>query len=83
MNGDEASRTDLFKESIDWNFGLGIRIGFLLAYIPLRPVAIAAPASPALSNVLCFDLQVRLNGICQSCGVNYTRYADELFFFGE
>src|SRR6202035_2431488 len=33
-----------------------------------------------ISNALCFDLDLTLDGICQSRGVNYTRYADDLFF---
>ena len=43
-------------------------------------LTIGAPTSPALSNALCFDLDVAISGICQSLGVEYTRYADDFFF---
>ena len=40
-------------------------------------LAIGAPTSPSISNALCFDLDVGISGICQSHGVEYTRYADD------
>ena len=43
-------------------------------------LTIGAPTSPALSNVLCFDLDVQLAALAQSRNVTYTRYADDLFF---
>ncbi|MDE1163332.1 MAG: retron St85 family RNA-directed DNA polymerase [Acidobacteriaceae bacterium] len=43
-------------------------------------LTIGAPTSPAVSNALCFDLDVAMNALCQSRGVAYTRYADDFFF---
>jgi RNA-directed DNA polymerase len=43
-------------------------------------LTIGAPTSPSLSNVLCYDLDVDLHGLCEKYGVSYTRYADDLFF---
>lgn len=43
-------------------------------------LTIGAPTSPAISNVLCFDLDVAISALCQSHGVAYTRYADDFFF---
>ena len=43
-------------------------------------LTIGAPTSPAVSNALCFDLDVAISALCQSHGVAYTRYADDFFF---
>ena len=43
-------------------------------------LTIGAPTSPAISNVLCFDLDSSLAALCAKRGVTYTRYADDLFF---
>lgn len=43
-------------------------------------LTIGAPTSPALSNALCFDLDVALESLGSSNDVRYTRYADDLFF---
>ena len=43
-------------------------------------LTIGAPTSPGLSNALCFDMDSALADLCLMCGVNYTRYADDLFF---
>lgn len=61
-------RTD---DDFTWFLSLVFRHGRL---------TIGAPTSPAISNALCFDLDVRLDGLSQSSGVVYTRYADDLFF---
>jgi len=43
-------------------------------------LTIGAPTSPALSNVLCFDLDQAIQNYCQVRDITYTRYADDLFF---
>ena len=43
-------------------------------------LTIGAPTSPALSNAICHDLDVSLHALCETMGVKYTRYADDLFF---
>jgi RNA-directed DNA polymerase len=43
-------------------------------------LTIGAPTSPALSNVLCFQLDVSLSKLAHNRGLVYTRYADDLFF---
>jgi len=42
-----------------------------------------APTSPALSNLVCFNLDRRLSGLARQIGANYTRYADDLCFSGD
>jgi len=39
-----------------------------------------SPASPALSNLVCYRLDRRIAGLCQKRGVVYSRYADDLTF---
>ena len=39
-----------------------------------------APTSPALSNLVCIELDKKINSLCLSEGVTYTRYADDLTF---
>ncbi|WP_205622199.1 reverse transcriptase family protein [Vibrio coralliilyticus] len=42
-----------------------------------------APTSPALSNIIFYDLDCVFYDISQSNGLTYTRYADDLFFSGD
>lgn len=39
-----------------------------------------SPASPAISNMIAYKLDKRLNGLAQKFGFVYTRYADDLTF---
>lgn len=43
-------------------------------------LTIGAPTSPALSNVLCFELDGRLSAWAMERGITYTRYADDITF---
>ena len=43
-------------------------------------LAIGAPTSPAVSNALCYELDVKLQDLSRWSGATYTRYADDLFF---
>jgi len=42
-----------------------------------------APTSPALSNLVCENLDKRLNGLAMVQNVNFSRYADDLTFSGK
>lgn len=42
-----------------------------------------APTSPALANLSCYSLDLRLAGLARSFGATYTRYADDLTFSGD
>ncbi len=41
-----------------------------------------APSSPAITNILCFKLDKRLQGLATKLHCNYTRYADDVSFSG-
>jgi RNA-directed DNA polymerase len=75
MNVYRSRRSGLFKDWTAQDFEW-----FCFLVFRFDRLTIGAPTSPAISNILCFDLDVTLYSICQSRGVNYTRYADDLFF---
>ena len=39
-----------------------------------------APTSPALTNIICYKLDARMEGMAKSIGYHYTRYADDMSF---
>jgi RNA-directed DNA polymerase len=41
-----------------------------------------APSSPAITNILCYKLDKRLQGLATKLNCNYTRYADDVSFSG-
>lgn len=43
-------------------------------------LTIGSVTSPAISNVICNELDLIVDRLCFSKGVKYTRYADDLFF---
>ncbi len=51
-------------------------------YVALADRALpqGAPTSPALSNIICLNLDRRLTGLAQKLGLRYSRYADDLTF---
>lgn len=42
-----------------------------------------APTSPAISNMICYMLDVRLFKLARSCRLKYSRYADDITFSGK
>ncbi|MDM8515840.1 reverse transcriptase family protein [Desulfobacterales bacterium HSG16] len=46
----------------------------------IRCLPQGAPASPAITNTLCLNLDRRLSGLASKMGWRYTRYADDLTF---
>ena len=39
-----------------------------------------APSSPAISNVIFRQIDIRIQKYCSKCGVDYSRYADDMLF---
>lgn len=42
-----------------------------------------APTSPSLSNIVGYDMDVKLSALAAELGLTYTRYADDLTFSGD
>src|ERR1700678_4159626 len=53
---------------------------FCMIVLRRSRLTIGAPTSPALSNILCFDMDSRLSDVSAKHTVDYTRYADDVFF---
>ncbi|MEQ8167870.1 MAG: reverse transcriptase family protein [Candidatus Eremiobacterota bacterium] len=47
-----------------------------------RELPQGACTSPAITNIICRHMDIRLKGKAESLGFNYTRYADDLTFSG-
>ncbi|GAF55461.1 retron-type RNA-directed DNA polymerase [Psychrobacter sp. JCM 18901] len=45
-----------------------------------RALPQGAPTSPALTNIVCLNLDRRLTGLAEQLGLRYSRYADDLTF---
>ncbi|MCI9078510.1 MAG: RNA-directed DNA polymerase [Lachnospiraceae bacterium] len=39
-----------------------------------------SPASPMITNIICRQMDKRINGLCRKSGITYTRYADDMSF---
>lgn len=74
-------------------FGLGKEreeLAFLLASLCTHPFEVngemktvlpqGAPTSPTITNMLCFKLDRRLNGLAKRFKITYSRYADDITF---
>lgn len=65
-------------------------IAFLLASLCTHPFTIegekkivlpqGSPTSPTITNILCYKLDRRLNGLAKRFNLSYTRYADDITF---
>jgi RNA-directed DNA polymerase len=65
-------------------------IAFLLASLCTHPFNIegekktvlpqGSPTSPTITNILCYKLDRRLNGLAKKFNLSYTRYADDITF---
>jgi len=64
------------------SFELSPQDRILVARIVTRQgaIPIGAPSSPVFSNQIMYEFDLRLHNICNSIGVSFTRYADDLFF---
>ncbi|HBE9080966.1 TPA: retron St85 family RNA-directed DNA polymerase [Serratia fonticola] len=43
-------------------------------------LCIGAPSSPIISNIVMYDIDCKIDSICQALNIPYTRYADDLTF---
>lgn len=70
-NKSKLKEVGVFPEDIETVIDLVCRNGAL---------AIGAPSSPVLSNIMMFDLDADIEKYCAEAGVAYSRYADDLSF---
>lgn len=64
------------------NFSLHPKVAEILAHIACFQGKLpqGSPCSPIISNLIAHAMDVRLSQLASSCGVSYTRYADDLTF---
>ncbi|CAA6800089.1 MAG: Retron-type reverse transcriptase [uncultured Thiotrichaceae bacterium] len=63
----------LLEQTLFWSTSKKLNRGKLV-------LSVGAPSSPALSNLCMYSFDRELQEICQTYGVSYTRYADDLTF---
>lgn len=68
---------DLFL-SIGYDSTVAAILTELCTYDSVLPQG--AVTSPCLANLICFNLDVRLNGLCRKRDIIFSRYADDLCF---
>ncbi|GIV28527.1 MAG: hypothetical protein KatS3mg027_2341 [Bacteroidia bacterium] len=71
-------------------FNLNEKLAFQIASLCTHPIEIngkihyvlpqGSPTSPTFTNILCYRLDRRLNGLAKRFGVKYSRYADDITF---
>ena len=76
-----------YVNSMDNKILMGIDVEYAIQILFWRPrfentlkLAIGAPSSPLLSNILMFNFDKEVSGICKKFTINYSRYADDLTF---
>lgn len=73
----EDIRSYISAGSSDWS---PVDVDFFLSLVCRDDeLTIGAPSSPALSNSVCYELDLQISRIARDHGVTYTRYADDLF----
>jgi RNA-directed DNA polymerase len=70
-----SDRPSLFADWTPFDVDVVSMIVFKYSHL-----TIGAPTSPAISNILCFDMDSALTDLAVRYGAMYSRYADDLFF---
>ena len=45
-----------------------------------KTLTIGSTTSPTITNIICYELDVKLETLCRTKNIVYTRYADDMFF---
>lgn len=79
-----------YRKSNPEAYAIKEELAFLIASLTTHPFEIddkpqtvlpqGSPTSPTLTNILCKNLDRRLNGLAKRFNVTYTRYADDITF---
>lgn len=70
---------DVFRSTLfGFNDQLSTALTLLSTYKGILPIG--SPTSPVISNFVCYQLDSDLITFCESHGLSYTRYADDLTF---
>lgn len=74
------SQKKVFKLFLGMGYGLDVSaiLAELCTYDDSLPQG--AVTSPCLANLICFNLDARLNGLCRKKDIIFSRYADDLCF---
>ncbi|MBS1646734.1 MAG: RNA-directed DNA polymerase [Bacteroidetes bacterium] len=75
-----ASRIKSVFASSYFNFSEQIATALALLTTYEGKLPIGAPTSPVISNFVCFQLDADLKNFCETTGLQFTRYADDLTF---
>ncbi|MCO5233720.1 MAG: reverse transcriptase family protein [Chitinophagales bacterium] len=75
-----ASRVKSVFTSSYFNFSEQIATALTLLTTYEGHIPIGAPTSPVISNFVCFQLDADLKSFCDTNGLRFTRYADDLTF---
>ncbi|MDK1377235.1 MULTISPECIES: reverse transcriptase domain-containing protein [unclassified Sinorhizobium] len=67
------------------NFGYPSQVAAALTRICTKNGSLpqGAPTSPAISNLVAAEFDAQIEELCASCGLTYTRYADDLAISGD
>lgn len=75
-----CQKHDVFQNEEDINLSSNILFRRASRNSSVLRLAIGAPSSPYISNILLFDFDTKMEKYCLSQNVKYTRYADDLTF---
>lgn len=70
----------IFRKLCGYNEAVSTILTKIVTYKGRLPQG--APTSPMISNIISYKLDIRLDGYAKSCGIKYTRYADDITFSG-
>lgn len=74
-------KTALMQKPFNLNDEVSTLIALLGTYEKVLPTG--SPSSPVLANMVCYEMDIEFENLCQKYNIRYTRYADDLSFSSE